>query len=106
MVEDAVTVNEVKGAVPLRVQLLPSDLARLDAGLVDRLQELHLPDEVEWLTRHHLRSSQQLEHEGVIPRVRTHIQDAFTSYVGNMRPKVAPALVVAPLAADHQVTPD
>ena len=39
VVEDPVAMNEIKLAMDTGVEILPSDLVKLDTGVIDRLEE-------------------------------------------------------------------
>src|ERR1700736_5032523 len=95
--------NEVERAVLPWVQVLPSHLAGTDPCLVDALEELHLFDEVEGLARHHIRGSEQLEHERVKAGIGAHIEDALALDAGEVGLEILPAKIIAPGTADDEV---
>ncbi len=96
--------NEVKLAMDTWVEILPSYLVKLDTGVIDRLEEASLMDELEWLTCDHLAGTHHLEHKRVIAGIRSDIKSTpLAAKIGDMLGHRSPALIVSPHAGNHEV---
>ena len=96
--------DHVDPAMPIGVEVLPADLSEIDAGAVDRLQEPRLTDELERLDCDDLVRLEQLEHEGVVSGVGSHVEHPRACDARRqLRRQGGPAQVLAPRASDDDI---
>src|SRR5256885_11326350 len=104
VVEHAVAVNDVEGAVRARVEVAPADALEVDRRAVYLLEEERLLVVLERLAGEDALRAAEVEHERVVTGVRAHVEHAPPGEVaGHLLAEEVPAQVRAPRASDDEV---